>query len=112
MNFVIRILVTGAVAFGLSYILKGIHIDSYGTALIFALVLALINIFIRPLLVIFTIPLTIITFGLFLFVINALLVLLAAKFISGIQIDGFGWGLLFSLLLSLVTAVLFSKSDQ
>lgn len=112
MNFVIRILVTGAVAFGLSYILKGIHIDSYGTALIFALVLALINIFIRPLLVIFTIPLTIITFGLFLFVINALLVLLAAKFISGIQIDGFWWGLLFSLLLSLVTAVLFSKSDQ
>lgn len=112
MNFVIRILVTGAVAFGLSYILKGIHIDSYGTALIFALVLALINIFIRPLLVIFTIPLTIITFGLFLFVINALLVLLAAKFINGIQIDGFWWGLLFSLLLSLVTAVLFSKSDQ
>ncbi len=112
MNFIIRILVTGAVAFGLSYLLKGIHIDSYGTALIFALVLAVINIIVRPLFVILTIPLTILTFGLFLFVINALLVLLAAKFISGIQIDGFWWSLLFSLLLSLVTSILFSKSDE
>lgn len=112
MNFIIRILVTGAVAFGLSYILKGIHIDSYGTALIFALVLAVINIIVRPLFVILTIPITILTFGLFLFVINALLVLLAAKFISGIQIDGFWWGLLFSLLLSFVTSILFSKSDE
>ncbi len=112
MNFIIRILVTGAVAFGLSYILKGIHINGYGAAVLFALVLAVINIIVRPILVILTIPLTVITFGLFLFVINALLILLASKFISGIQIDGFWWALLFSLLLSFVTAILFSKSDN
>ncbi len=112
MNFIIRILVTGAVAFGLSYILKGIHIDSFGTALIFALVLAIVNMIVRPIFVILTIPITILTFGLFLFVINALLVLLASKFIGGIQIDGFWWSLLFSLLLSLTTSILFSKSDE
>ncbi len=112
MNFIIRILVTGAVAFGLSYILKGINIDTYWTAIVFALVLAIVNILIRPILVILTIPLTILTFGLFLFVINALLILLAAKFIDGIKIDGFWWALLFSLLLSFITSVLFSKSDE
>ncbi|MBX3240081.1 MAG: phage holin family protein [Chitinophagaceae bacterium] len=112
MGFIIRILVTGAVAFGLSYILKGIHIDTYWTAILFALVLAVINIIIRPIFILLTIPITVVTFGLFLFVINALLVLLAAKFISGIQIDGFWWGLLFSFLLSLVSSILFSKPEE
>lgn len=112
MGFIIRILVTGAVAFGLSYILKGIHIDTYWTAILFALVLAVINIIIRPIFILLTIPITVVTFGLFLFVINALLVLLAAKFISGIQIDGFWWGLLFSFLLSLVSSILFSKPPE
>ena len=112
MNFIIRLLVTAGVAYGLAYLLKGIHIDSYWTALVFALVLAIVNLIIRPLLIIFTIPLTIITLGLFLFVINALMVLLAAKVVDGITVDGFWWALLFGLLLSVVSSLLLSSKNE
>lgn len=112
MNFIIRLLVTAAIAFGLAHLLKGIHIDTYWTALVFALVLAVANVIIRPLLIILTIPLTIVTLGLFLFVINALMVLLASKFVNGIAIDGFWWALLFGLLLSIVSSVLFSGKKE
>lgn len=112
MTFLIRLIVTAAVAYGLAYLLKGIHIDSYWTALVFALVLAIVNLIIRPLLVILTIPLTIITLGLFLFVINALMILLAAKVVSGISIDGFWWALLFGLLLSVVSSLLLSGKNN
>lgn len=112
MRFIIRLLVTAAVAYGLAYLLKGIHIDAYSTALVFALVLAIVNLIIRPLLVILTIPLTVITLGLFLFVINALMVLLAAKVVDGITIDGFWWALLFGLLLSVVSSLLLSSKNE
>ena len=112
MNFLFRILVTGLVAFGLAQLLKGIHVDTYWTALIFALVLAILNVLVKPILIILTLPLTIITFGLFLFVVNALVVLLASRFVDGFKIDNFWWGLLFALLLSLVTSVLFKDMDK
>ena len=112
MNFIIRLLVTAAVAYGLAYLLKGIHIDSYWTALVFALVLAIVNLIVRPLLIILTIPLTIITLGLFLFVINALMVLLASKVVDGITIDGLWWALLFGLLLSVVSSLFLSSKSE
>ncbi len=112
MNFIIRLLVTAAVAYGLAYLLKGIHIDSYWTALVFALVLAIVNLIVRPLLIVLTIPLTIITLGLFLFVINALMVLLASKVVDGITIDGFWWALLFGLLLSIVSSLFLSSRSE
>lgn len=112
MNFIVKLLVTAAVAFGLSQILSGIHIDSYWTAVVFAFVLALVNVFVRPLLVILTIPFTIITFGLFLFVITALMVLLASKMVNGIRVDGFWWALLFGLLLSIASSLLFSGKNE
>ena len=112
MNFMIKLIVTAAVAFALSRVLKGIHIDTYWTALVFALVLAVANVILKPILVLLTIPLTIITLGLFLFVINALVVLLAAHFVNGISIDGFWWALLFGLLLSIVSSLLFSGKNE
>ncbi|MCC7525416.1 MAG: phage holin family protein [Chitinophagaceae bacterium] len=112
MNFIIRLLVTAAVAYGLAYLLKGLHIDSYWTALVFALVLAIVNVIIRPLLIILTIPLTILTLGLFLFVINALMILLASKMVDGIAVDGFWWALLFGLLLSLASSLLLSSKNE
>jgi len=112
MNFLFRILVTALVAFGLAKLLKGIHVDTYWTALIFALVLAVLNILVKPVLIILTLPLTIITFGLFLFVVNALVVLLASRFVDGFKIDNFWWGLLFALLLSFVSSVLFKEMDK
>jgi putative membrane protein len=104
MNFIIRLLITAAIAYILSKILSGVHIDDYITAIIFAFVLALLNGFIKPLLILFTLPITIITLGLFLFVINALIIIIADKFIDGIQVDGFFWALLFSLILSIFTS--------
>ena len=108
MNFFIRLLISALVAFGLSYLLPGVHIDSFVTALILALVLAVLNMLLKPIMVILTLPITIITFGLFLLVINAAIILLASKMVGGFKVDGFWWALLFSILLSVVTSILHS----
>jgi putative membrane protein len=81
-----------------------IVIDSYGTAIIFVLVLGILNAIIKPLLIILTLPITILTLGLFLLVINVLMVLLAGKFVSGIHIDGFFWAFIFGILLSFISS--------
>ena len=112
MKLIIRLLVSAAVAFILAQVLPGVHVKGYGTAIWFAVVLGLLNAFLRPLLIVFTLPLTIITFGLFLFVINTITVLLASNWVEGFEIDSFGWGLLFSLLLTLLTSMLFSEEDR
>ncbi|HEY4874781.1 MAG TPA: phage holin family protein [Puia sp.] len=110
MAFVIRIIVSAVVAFGLSYILKGVHINQFTTALLLALVLAVLNAIVKPILIILTLPITIITFGLFLFVINAIIILLAGDLIKGFSVDGFWWALIFSFLLSIITSVLYNES--
>ncbi|MBN9379164.1 MAG: phage holin family protein [Chitinophagaceae bacterium] len=107
MNFLLRILITAVVAFGLSAVMKGVYIDTFWTALVFSLVLAILNALLKPILIILTLPITIFTFGLFLFVINAAIVLLAGNFVHGFRVDGFGWALLFSLLLSILTSFLY-----
>ena len=105
MRFIIRLFITAVVAYGLSMILKPhIEIDSYGTAVIFVLVLGILNAIIKPLLIILTLPITIITLGLFLLVINVLMVLLAGKFVPGIHIDGFLWAFIFGILLSFISS--------
>ena len=86
--------------------LPGVHVDSYTTAIVFAIVLGLLNIFLKPLLILLTLPLTIITFGLFLLVVNTITVLVASDWVKGFKIDSFGDGLLFSLVLSLITSLL------
>jgi putative membrane protein len=106
MRFLIRIIVIGAVSFGLAHVLPGIHIDTFWTAIVFAVVLAMLNIFVKPLIILLTLPVTILTLGLFLFVIDALVILIASKFVKGFTVASFGWALLFSLILSLVTSVL------
>jgi len=93
--------------FAVSYILPGIGVDSFMTALIVAVVMAVLNVTVKPLLILITIPLTIITFGLFLLVVNVLVLYVADYFIDGFHIAGFWWALLFSLLVSLVNSILF-----
>ena len=112
MNFLLRIIVTAVVAFGLSAVLHGIHIDTFGSALLLSVVLAILNALLKPILIILTLPITILTLGLFLFVINACIVLLAGKFVDGFRVDGFGWALLFSLLLSILTSILYKDRDE
>ncbi|MFI5155762.1 MAG: phage holin family protein [Chitinophagales bacterium] len=111
MNFIVRIIVTAAVAFALSYLLKsGIHIDSFWTALLLALVLAILNSFIKPILIILTFPITLVTLGLFLFVINACMILICSRLIEGFKVNGFWWALLFSLLLSTISSLLYKEN--
>jgi putative membrane protein len=112
MKLIVRLLVSAAVAFILAQVLPGVHVDGYGTAIWFAIVLAVLNVFLKPLLIIFTLPLTLVTFGLFLFVINTIIVLLASNWVKGFRIDNFGWGLLFSLLLTIITSLLFREEER
>ena len=108
MKFLIRILLTGIVVLLLANFLPGVAVTGYITAVIVAVVLALLNLIVKPILVLFTLPVTIVTFGLFLLVINAVIILLVDAFIGGFVVDGFWVALIFSLLLSIVQAILFS----
>jgi putative membrane protein len=104
MNLIIRLLVNGLAVFITSLILPGVHVENMLNAIIVAAVLAVLNFFLKPLLIILTIPVTLVTFGLFLLVINAFLILLAAKIVPGFKVDGFWWALLFSIVLSVINS--------
>lgn len=104
MNFILRLLISGIIAYVLAKILSGVHISDITTAIIFALVLACLNAIVKPILVLLTLPITVVTLGLFLFVINALIILLADKLMDGIKVDGFWWALIFSVILSVFSS--------
>lgn len=113
MRFIIRLLVSAAIAYGLSMILEPhVHIDSYSTALIFVLILGILNAIVKPIFIILTLPITILTLGLFLLVINVLMILLAGKFVSGIHIDGFLWAFIFGILLSFLSSTINSFDKE
>ena len=106
MRWIVNFLITAVFVYVLSKLLAPhIVINSFTTAIIFSIVLALLNAFVKPLIIILTLPFTIITLGLFLLVINVTMILLADKFVSGIKIDGFLWAFIFGLLLSVVSAI-------
>lgn len=94
-----------------AYVLPGVDIEDFLTAIIVAVVLALLNNFLKPILIILTIPVTILTLGLFLLVINAVIILLADDLIGGFTVDNFWWALLFSIILSILNSI-FSKLDR
>ena len=112
MNFIIRILVIAAIAYGLANIMPGVHINTYWTAIVVAFVLGLLNFFIKPVLVILTLPITILTLGLFLLVINTIIILLDSKFVHGFQVDGFWSAFWFGLVLSLISSLVFSTGGK
>lgn len=92
--------------FIVAHMVPHIHIDDYVSALLVAIVLAFLNTVVKPVLTILTIPITLVTLGLFLLVINALIIIFAGKLVPGFQVDGFFWALVFSLVLSLCTSIL------
>lgn len=96
------IIITVAILISAS-ILPGIRVESLMTAVVAAAILGIINTFLRPVLLILTLPLTILTLGVFAFVLNALMLLLVAYFVPGLEIDGFLWAFLGSLLISFVS---------
>ncbi len=89
-----------------AYLLPGVSIQSFGTALVTALVLGLINAVLRPILVVLTLPFTIITLGLFILVLNGLLVLLTSAIVTGFLVVNIWWAMLFSIVFSVISFVL------
>jgi putative membrane protein len=108
MKFIIQLIISTLAVLISSYLLPGVEIvgNNFFTALIVAAVLSFLNGVVKPIMIVLTIPITFVTLGFFLLVINALMILLAAKLVEGFQVDGFWWALLFSLILSIVTSIL------
>lgn len=102
MKFLIDWFISAVVIFVLAYVLPGVWVDGYLAALGAAILIGLVNATVKPLLIILTLPITILTLGLFLLVINALVIQLAAWLVPGFDVDGFWWALLFGVILSVV----------
>lgn len=88
-----------------AWILPGVHLNGFWSSVGLTLVLALLNTLVKPILVLFTIPVTILTLGLFLLVIDALIVMLASRLLSGFSVDNFWWAILYSIILSIVSSI-------
>ena len=108
MKLILRILLTALAVVLLAKFLPGIHVEDYTSAIFVAIVLGLLRVTVKPLLILFTLPVTVITLGLFLLAINAFIILIAGSFLDGFAVDGFWWALLFSLLLSFLQSIFFS----
>lgn len=106
MSLLLRWLISAVALLGITQVVPGFRVASFGTALVASLILGLVNVIVRPILLILTLPLNILTLGLFTFVINALMLLLAASLVSGFSIAGFWPALLAALILSIVNLLL------
>ncbi len=104
-DFLIKILIGGVCVIIAEYFLPGIHLDDFTTGFILAAVIILVNLTLRPVLIILTLPVTVFTFGLFLLVINALVILICDWLVPGFSVDGFWWAFLFALVLSILNAL-------
>jgi len=112
MKLILRILLTALAVLLLANFLPGIHVEDYTSAIFVAIVLGLLRITVKPLLILFTLPVTVITLGLFLLAINAFIIMIAGSFLDGFAVDGFWWALLFSLLLSFLQSIFFSLLNE
>jgi putative membrane protein len=112
MNAIVRFLLSGLAVLLTAYLLPGVSVEHYGYALLVAVILSLVNLFIKPILVFLTIPISIVTLGLFLLVINAVLILLVDYLTPGFEVNGFWWALAFSLILSLFNSLFGELTDK
>jgi putative membrane protein len=108
MRLLITWLINALALLALPYLFTSIHVESFTTALLAALVLGLINTLIRPLLVLLTLPVTLLTLGLFIFVINGLLFWFVGSFVSGFRVDGFWAGVFGAIVYSIISWALSS----
>jgi putative membrane protein len=105
-------LITAILVLVIAHFMPGVVVDSFMTSVIVAVVLGLLNIFIKPILILFTLPITIVTFGLFLLVINALIIMLCTKIVGGFHVESFWTAVFFSILLSISQSILFQSSKN
>ena len=112
MNLLIRILLTAVLVLVIAKFLPGVTVENFSTSVIVAIVLGLLNLFVKPVLVLFTLPVTIITLGLFLLVINALIILLCDNLVDGFNVKSFWTALIFSVLLSISQSILYKLTSK
>jgi putative membrane protein len=112
MRILIKWLAMAASIMAAAYFIPGVTVDGLKTAMILAVVLGLINLIIKPILILVTLPVNILTLGLFTFVINALLIMLASSIVKGFEVDGFLTALLFGVVLSVFSFILIKIVDQ
>ena len=105
-SFLIQLIITTLSVGAGAYLLPGVHVDGFLGALITALILGVLNALVRPVLIFLTLPATLITAGLFLFVINAVILLIADSISSSLAIDNFWWALLLGLLVTIINSIL------
>jgi len=106
MNLIIRLVVSTLAVLVAAHLIPGVGVASFTTAVVVAIVLGILNTFLKPVLQILALPITILTLGLFYFVINVLIIYLAAYLVSGFSVDGFIAALLFGFVVSIVSAIL------
>ena len=111
MKYILNLIITSLLILGLSKVLPHITVRDFTDALWFSLVVSLLNIFLRPILIVLSLPITVVTFGLFLIVINTIIIILADRLIDGIEIQGFWYAVLFSLCLSAVQSLLNNENQ-
>ncbi|WP_224488791.1 phage holin family protein [Robertkochia flava] len=112
MKYIFNLLLSALAVFILENILPGVSVDSFGTAIWVAFALSLLNLFVKPLLILLTLPVTILTLGLFLLVINALIIQMASSLVDGFSVSSFWWALIFSLLFSILQSILQSMTKE
>lgn len=108
MKLLFRMVLTSALVMLIAHLMTGVHVASFTTALVVAVVLGLLNIFIKPILVLLTLPITFITLGLFLLVINVLIIILCDAIVGGFSVDTFFTALLFSVVLSISQSLMYA----
>ncbi|OGK33473.1 hypothetical protein A3F58_00760 [Candidatus Roizmanbacteria bacterium RIFCSPHIGHO2_12_FULL_37_9b] len=108
MKLILNLLVNGFAVFVADYFLSGVKVDSFLTAVLVSIGLGIVNTFIKPIVLLMTLPFNIVTLGLFTFVINGMMVILVSTFIPGFVVENFGWAMLFSLVLWAVNFFLLS----
>jgi putative membrane protein len=107
MKLLVKIVITAILVLLIAHFMKGVHVAGFVTALLVAVVLGLLNIFIKPIFVLLTLPFTIFTLGLFLLVINAIIILLCTNIVGGFSVDSFWTALLFSIVLSISQSIMY-----
>ena len=114
MKLLMKIVFSSILVLFLSHFIKGVYVENFSTAIIVAIVLGLLNVFVKPTLILFTLPLTLFTLGLFLLIINAVLILLCAKIVGGFRVDTFYTAFIFSIVLSLLQSIMYRllKEDK
>lgn len=106
MKLLIRIFITALLVMGIAYLMKGVKVDEFTTALTVAIVLGLLNIFVKPIFIVLTLPITFFTLGLFLLVINTIMIELCDHFVDGFEVSSFWTAMIFSIILSLSQSLL------